>query len=153
IIPDAGHAPQVTQPERFNALLRDELRGKLQLKPYAQPLAAPAGGGKGSCTSERGRQFTGDYEELTLQGCVDGEIRDARIGKLFVARSQVRVINSYVREGVEAHDSRLEFTGGTVGGDPPLLLDESNVDAAAVRFWPRGRTVAANYAEATITLR
>src|SRR5262249_2303532 len=66
-INDAGHAPQVTQPERFNALLRDELRGKLDVKPYAQPYAPPASGEKGSCISERGRKFSGDYEEISLQ--------------------------------------------------------------------------------------
>ena len=152
-IADAGHAPQVTQPARFNALLRDELRGKLEIKPYAQPLALPTGGQKGSCISERGRQFSGDYEELALRGCVDVEISDARIGKLILSRSEARVVNSHVRDGVEAHDSRIEFTGGSLGGDPPLFLDETSVDAAALRFLPRGRVVATNYGEGSLTLR
>jgi hypothetical protein len=153
VINDAGHAPQVSQPERFNALLRDELRGKLEVKPYAQPQAPPSGGGNGSCVSERGRQFSGDYEEIVLRGCAEVEISDARIGKLVVSRSQVRIVNSHVRDGVESHDSRLEFTGGSLGGDPPLFLDEANVDAAALRFLPRGRVVASNYGEGLITLR
>jgi pimeloyl-ACP methyl ester carboxylesterase len=153
VIADAGHAPQLMQPERFNALLRDELRGKLDARPYAQPLAPPAGGRSGSCVSERGRQFSGDYDEISLQGCVDVEISDARVGRLTVARSQLRVVNSHVRDGVEAHDSRIEFTGGSLGGDPPLSLDESNVDAAALRFLPRGRVVAENYGEGQVTLR
>ena len=153
IIDGAGHAPQISQPERFNALLFDELRGKLSVKPYAQPPAAPSGERRGSCVSERGRQFSGDYQEISLQGCVDVEISDARVGRLLAARSEVRVVNSHIRDGVEAHDSRLEFTGGSLAGDPPLFLDETSVDAAALRFLPRGRTVASNYAEATITLR
>jgi len=153
IIDGAGHAPQISQPERFSALLLDELRGKLEVRPYAQPLAAPTGDRRGSCVSERGRQFTGDYEQISLQGCVDVEISEARVGRLFAARSQVRVVNSHIRDGVEAHDSRLEFTGGSLAGDPPLFLDETSVDAAALRFLPRGRTVASNYAESTITLR
>jgi len=153
VIDDAGHAPQVTQPERFNALLRDELRGTLELKPYAQPLAPPTGERRGSCVSERGRQFSGDYAEISLRGCVDVDISDARVGRLFAALSQARVVNSHIRDGVEAHDSRLEFTGGSLGGDPPLFLDETTVDAAALRFLPRGRTVASNYAETTVTLR
>jgi pimeloyl-ACP methyl ester carboxylesterase len=153
VMNEAGHAPQVTQPERFNALLRDELRGKLELKPYAQPYAAPSGGQIGNCVSERGRQFSGDYEELNLRGCADVEISDARIGRLVVTRSQVRIVNSHVRDGVESHDSRLEFTGGSLGGDPPLFLDETNVDAAALRIQPRGRVVAANYGESVITFR
>jgi hypothetical protein len=58
-----------------------------------------------------------------------------------------------VRDGVESHDSSLEFTGGSLGGDPPLVLDETNIDAAGLRFIPRGRVVADNYGDATITLR
>lgn len=153
IIGEAGHAPQISQPARFNALLGDELRGRLDLKPYAQPLAAPAGGRTGSCVSERGRQFSGDYEEIVLRGCADVEISDARVGKLVLSRSQARVVNTHVRDGVEAHDSRIEFTGGSLGGDPPLYLDESSVDAAALRFLPRGPVVASNYGEGQLTLR
>ena len=153
VIDEAGHAPQVSQPARFSALLGDELRGKLQVKPYAQPLAAPAAGRSGSCVSERGRQFSGDYDEIVLRGCADVEISDARVGKLVASRSQVRVVNSHVRDGVESHDSRIEFTGGSLGGDPPLFLDETSVDTAALRFLPRGPVVASNYGEGVITLR
>jgi hypothetical protein len=81
------------------------------------------------------------------------EIVDARVGRLLVSRSQVRVVNSHVRDGVESHDSRVEITGGSLGGDPPLLLDETNIDAAGLRILPRGRMVAENYGDATITLR
>jgi pimeloyl-ACP methyl ester carboxylesterase len=153
MIDEAGHAPQLSQPARFNALLGDELRGRLELKPYAQPPAAPAGGRSGSCVSERGRQFSGVYDEIVVRGCADVEISDARVGKLFLSRSQVRVVNSHVRDGVESHDSRIEFTGGSLGGDPPLFLDETSVDAAALRIVPRGPVVAANYGDGVLTLR
>jgi pimeloyl-ACP methyl ester carboxylesterase len=153
VIGEGGHAPQISVPARFNAVLRDELRGKLEAKPYAQPLAPPAPGRSGRCTSERGRQFSGDYDEIVIEGCVEVEISDARVGKLMASRSHVRIVNSHVRDGVESHDSRLEFTGGSLGGDPPLVLDETNIDAAGLRFMPRGRVVAENYGDATITLR
>lgn len=153
VIGEAGHAPHVGQPAKFNALLRDELAGKLEAKPYAQPPNAPAAGRSGRCTSERGRKFTGDYEEIVLEGCVDVEISEARVGRLFASRSQARIVNSHLRDGVESRDSRLEFTGGSLGGDPPLMLDETSVDAAGLRFAPRGRAVASNYGDGTVTLR
>ena len=153
VIDRAGHAPHVGQPERFNALLRDELRGKVEAKPYALPLAEPAAGRRARCMSERGRRFTGDYEEIVLEGCAEVEISDARVGRMAVARSQVRIVNSHVRDGVEAHGSRLEFTGGSLGGDPPLFLDDTSIDAAGLRLLPRGRVVAANYGDETVTLR
>ena len=153
VIGEGGHAPQLSEPERFNAVLRDELRNRVEVMPYAQPLAAPAGSRSGRCTSERGRQFTGDYEEIVLEGCVEVDVSDARVGRMRVSRSQVRIVNSHVRDGIESHDSRLEFTGGSLGGDPPLTLDETSVDAAGLRFMPRGRVVAMNYGDETITLR
>jgi pimeloyl-ACP methyl ester carboxylesterase len=153
MIDEAGHAPQLTKPERFNALLRDELRGRLELRPYAQPLAPPAGGRRATCVSESGRRFSGDYDEISLQGCVDAEIADSRVGRLIINSSQLRLVNSHVRDGIEAHYSRLEFTGGSLAGDPPLALFQSNVDAAALRLLPRGREVAENDGEGPVTLR
>lgn len=153
VIDEAGHAPQLTKPERFNALLRDELRGKLDVRPYAQPLTPPAGGRRATCVNERGRQFSGDYEQISLEGCVDVEIADSRVGRLTITNSEVRVVNSHLRDGAEAHYSRLEFTGGSLGGDPPLSLYQSNVDAAALRLVPRGREVAENDGEGAVTLR
>jgi pimeloyl-ACP methyl ester carboxylesterase len=153
IIGEGGHAPQLSEPERFNAVLRNELRGKVELKPYAQPLASPAGGQSARCTSERGRKFSGDYEEIVLEGCEGVEISDARVGRMRVSRSQVRIVNSHVRDGIESRDSSLEFTGGSLGGDPPLTLDETNIDAAGLRFMPRGRVLAMNYGDGIVTLR
>jgi pimeloyl-ACP methyl ester carboxylesterase len=153
LIADAGHAPQVTQPQRFNALLRDELRGSLEVKPYALPPGAPAAGRSARCKGERDTAFTGDYEELVLEGCAGIEIRNARIGKLLASRSEARFVNSHLRDGVEAYESRLEFTGGSIGGDPPFSLEQSNVDLAGMRIEPRGRVVAENYGEDSATLR
>jgi len=152
-IEDAGHAPQINKPERFNALLRDELRGKLDVRPYAQPPAPPLNARSASCINERGRRFSGDYDEISLQGCVDVEIADSRVGRLKLSSSQIRVVNTHVQDGVEAHYSRLEFTGGSLGGDPPLVLYQTNVDAAALRLLPRGREVAENDGEGPVTLR
>ncbi len=153
LIDDAGHAPQITEPARFNALLRDELAGRPQGRAATRPEGAPLGGRSGRCTSERGRRFTGDYAEIVIEGCDDVEVAEARVGRMFVSRSQVRIVNSLVGEGIESHHSRLEFTGGSLGGDPPLFLDETSVDAAGLRIEPRGRVAASNYGDATITLR
>jgi hypothetical protein len=58
-----------------------------------------------------------------------------------------------VRDGIESRDSCLEFIGGSLGGDPPLVLEEISIDAAGLRFMPRGSTVAQNYGDGAITLR
>lgn len=153
VIPGAGHAPQLDMPQRFNAIVLDELGGRLDAKPYALPRAALRGGRVGRCSGERGAQFSGDFEELVLRGCAGVEVTGARIGRLVAAHSEARIVNSQVRDGVESNDSRLEFTGGSLGGDPPLVLDSTSVDAAGVRFEPKGAVAAANRGADTVTLR
>ncbi len=152
VIPDAGHAPQINAPERFNAVLRDELRGRLDVQPYALPRAGGAGRAA-QCNSERGVEFTGDYSELVLEGCVEVRISAARIGKLVLVRSEAQLVNSHVREGIDARESRLQITGGSVAGNPPFTLDASSVDAAGVRIEPRELVVADNRGEEAVTLR
>src|SRR5260370_3376226 len=137
VIAGTGHVPQLEMPERFAGLVLDELGGRLDAKPYALPQAALQGGRAGRCSGERGAQFSGDFEELVLRGCAGVEVTGARIGRLVAAHSEARIVNSQVRDGVEANDSRLEFTGGSLGGDPPLVLDSTSVDAAALPFHPK----------------
>jgi hypothetical protein len=42
------------------------------------------------------------------------------------------VVNSHVQGGIDARNSRVELTGGSVGGS--LVLDATSLDAAAVRI-------------------
>ena len=152
IIPHAGHEPHLTMPERFNAVVRDELRGRLEAKPYALARGTIEAGRAARCTGERGAEFHGDYDELVLEGCTGVEVTDARIGRLVAAHSEARIVNSHILDGVEARDSRLEFTAGSLGGNPPLALDASNVDTVGMRFEPQG-VVADNRGSGPVTLR
>ena len=154
VIGEGGHAPQLSQPERFNAVLRDELRGKLEVKPYAQPLAAPSGGRSGRCTSERGRQFSGDYEEIVVEGCVDVEISDARVGRIMVvplagADRQLRTCATASSRTTRAWNSpaaasaAIRRSHSTRPTSTPPACASCRADASSRM----------NYGDATITLR
>ncbi len=150
VIEGAGHAPQVQFPDRFNPLVIDELDGKqFAAPPYALAVAALSGERKAGCDNRRDQEFSGDYESLVLDNCQDVHISNARIGRLEIAHSSVRIVNSHIRDQVTARNSRLEFTGGSVGGR--LTLDASNVDAAATRF--EADAIASNSGTEPVVLR
>jgi pimeloyl-ACP methyl ester carboxylesterase len=152
VIPGAGHEPHLEKPQRFNAIVLDELRGRLEAKPYALRRAKIQGGRTARCVGERGQEFSGDYERLILDNCADVEITDARIGFLRATSSTVRIVNSQIRDGVGASGSRLELTAGVVGGSPPLMLYATSVDAAGTRFESED-VIAANRGSVPVTLR
>lgn len=150
VLEGVGHAPQIQAPDRFNPVLLDEIDGRqLAAPPYALPERDPERKRNGNCSSSRGAEFSGDYERVVLENCIDARISNARIGYLQVSNSTVRVVNSHVRNGIDAKNARLELTGGSVRGQ--MVLDATSVDAAATRF--RDQKVASNAGEIPLVLR
>jgi len=145
----AGHAPQIELSDRFNAILLDELDDALPVRAYALPSGPVRGGRIARCDSRRGEEFGGEFEMLVLEDCRDARIVDARIGRLHAVRSTVRIVNSHIREEIQARHSRLELTGGSVGG--PLTLDATSFDAAATHF--DSQPLAANSGEDPVVVR
>jgi len=145
----AGHAPQIELSDRFNALLLDELDDALGAAPYALAPGPVREARIARCDGTHGAQFDGDYEMLVLEDCRDARIANARIGRLHAVRSSARIVNSHIRDEIQARQSRLQLTGGSVGG--PLTLDATSIDAAATRF--ASLPLAANSGEATVVLR
>jgi hypothetical protein len=151
VIKGAGHTPMLQTPERFNSIVLDELRGKRDALPYALQKAAIDSDRVGICNAERGQVFIGDYKEIRLDKCPDAQITQARIGFLLVRDSTVRIVNSHIDNGIDARNSRLELTAGSVGGSPALGLNASDVDAAGTRFESDG-AVAANRGSVRVSL-
>lgn len=149
VMEGAGHAPMVQMPERFNPIVLDEIDGRqLAAQPYALPKRPIVGNRTARCDVQRGEEFTGDYALLVLENCHDVRITNARIGRLQSTHSNASIVNSHV-ERIEARNSRLELTGGSVGA--PLSLDGSNIDAAATRF--ESPALATNIGELPVVVR
>lgn len=152
VLEGLGHAPQVEAPHRFNPILLEELDGRpLAAPPYALPARPLEGARAEACEGRRGAEFTGDYEKLVLDNCHEALIRNARIGYLRAANSVFRMVNSQVRDGIDARNSRLELTGVAIGGS--LVLDSSSVDAAAVRIDTPSVIASNNGDEGQVVLR
>jgi len=149
-----AHTPMLQAPQRFSALVLDELQGRLAIPPFARHKPAAEDAGIVQCDRQRGQQFSGSYRELRLNGCADAQISNARIGLLLATDSSARILDSEIRGGVDAKGSELEFTAGSAAaaaGRPLFTLDASNVDAAGTRFESEG-AIAENRGAVAVTL-
>lgn len=151
VIEGAGHAPQVQFPDRFNPLLIDELDGRqFAAQSYALRAEPIQGERIGRCEGQRGQEFSGDYQRLVIEHCQEVRISNARIGYLQAAHSTVRILNTHVRDGVDAKNTRLEFTASIISGS--LILDASSVDAAGTTF-VQAPAIATNEGDESVVLR
>lgn len=150
VLPGLAHAPQIQSPGRFNPIVLQELAGLPTATPYALAAGSLQPGRVASCDGERDARFSGDYEKLTINNCRDAEVSDARIGYLRIESSIARIVNSHVRDGLDAKDSRVELTGGVLSGS--LVLDATSVDAAGTRF-QAAHALARNNGEVLVVLR
>jgi pimeloyl-ACP methyl ester carboxylesterase len=152
IIQGVRHEPMTQAPQRFNEIVRDALDGRVDGAAYAPPSGPFTSTRVARCKDTRGRGFSGDYERIVLERCADAEITNARVGSLLATDSSVRVLDSEIREGVEATNSRVELTAGSIGGAPAFTLDGSSVDVAATAVDSKD-VVAQNTGRTPITLR
>jgi pimeloyl-ACP methyl ester carboxylesterase len=151
VIEGAGHAPQIQFPDRFNPLLIDELDGRqFAAQSYALRTEPIQGERIGRCSAQRNQEFSGDYTRVEIEHCQDVRISNARIGYLQAAHSTVRILNTHVRDGIDAKNTRLEFTAGIVTGS--VVLDASNVDAAGTTF-VQAPAIATNEGSEPVVLR
>jgi pimeloyl-ACP methyl ester carboxylesterase len=152
IIQGVRHEPMTQVPQRFNEIVRDELDGHLDGVAYSSPSGPFTSARVGRCKGTRGRGFSGDYETIVLERCPEAEITNARVGTLLVTDSTVRVQDSQIRQGVEATNSRVEITAGSVGGSPAFVLDGSTIDVAATSVEAKD-SIAQNIGRTTVIVR
>ncbi|TMH67929.1 MAG: alpha/beta hydrolase, partial [Betaproteobacteria bacterium] len=145
VIERAGHEPMLEAPERFRAVLEPFLERGLQPEP-ASAAAPLAKHGDASCQRERNRVFEGEYDSLTLEGCQQAQIRNARVRELRVLDSTVTIDDSRIgggETGIHASNSTIVMTGGRVEGNVAITVSASRFDLAAVEVEGREAAVTA----------
>jgi hypothetical protein len=130
----------------------EELAGRLEGVAYAPAAGEFASTRVGRCSGTRGRGFSGDYARIELERCPEAELTNVRVGTLIASESTVRVLDSEIRDGVQATNSRVEITAGVAGGSPPFTMDASEIDVAGARV-ESADAVAQNIGRAVATLR
>src|SRR5437879_3468638 len=133
VIERAGHEPMLEAPERFRAVLEAFLERGLP-PAAASPAARLAKHGDASCQGERNRVFEGEYDSLSLDGCQQAQIRNARVRELRILDSTVTIDDSRIgggETGLHARSSTVVITGGRVEGNVAITASGSRPDHAA----------------------
>ena len=141
VIERAAHVPMKEAPERFRAALEAFLERGLPLGPSG--VSRLARHGQGSCRNERNRVFAGEYDSLTLEGCPQVHILNARVRELRVLDSSATIDDSRIggdETGMYARNSTIVMTGGRIEGDVAITAIASRLDLAAIEV--EGRTAA-----------
>jgi len=141
VIERAAHTPMQETPERFRAELERFLERGLPPPPAGVALAGKHG--ETICRNERNTVFEGEYKALTLDGCPQARIRNARVRELRVLDSTVTIDDSRIgggETGLYARGSTIVMTGGRIEGDVAITAIESRFDLAAIEV--EGRTAA-----------
>ncbi len=145
VIEHAGHEPMLQAPGAFRAVLEPFLKDGL---PRAAPgeAASLSQKGNGTCRGARRRLFEGEYDSLTIEGCKQVRIRNARVRELRILDSEVAIEDSHIgggEIGLYTRGSMIVMTGGRIEGDTAITALGSRLDLAAVEVEGRKAAVTA----------
>jgi pimeloyl-ACP methyl ester carboxylesterase len=145
VIERAGHEVMIEAPARFRDAIEPFLERGLQPAPAPASVVLPKHG-QVSCLRKRDLLFEGEYDRLTLDGCQQIRIRNARVRELVVLGSSVAIDDSHLgggARGLYALDATIEITGGRIEGDVAIEAIRSRLDLAAVEVEGREAVVRA----------
>ncbi|MFO7766622.1 MAG: alpha/beta hydrolase [Pelovirga sp.] len=133
-----GHVPMNEDSRRFS----DMLWHALQNKPASDNktgLTTVTSAADATCDNENGRVFRGEYASLKIHQCKDVVITDARILHIHSVDSRVTIKRSIIgdhaeEQAIHSVRSQMEMTGVDIYGNVGLLVDQSRLDLAGVRF-------------------
>jgi len=131
-IPDSGHVPMKDQPGSMSVLVAKYLDGPEPKKK--EPVAPPPldTTRDGLCKEQEEITLTGDYNEILITDCKRFRLLDVRARKVTVRKSEGRIDDSTVSDGLFVHDSDMSITGGKLSGPVALESSESRLDIAGV---------------------
>lgn len=139
VLDHVGHTPMLEAPAAFNGLVLQRIAGDPDRPGYKPAPKAVEDGRSVTCDRERGKRFSGNIDRLRLYGCTKAVVQNANIGRMEIVDSTVEIVNSHVFEGIEATGSSLKITAGSIRGEPPMTLRNTDVDAAGTAFIDNGQ--------------
>jgi len=128
-----GHTPMTEAPDRFDAVLLQNIMAK-PAGTAAPPTAAPSER-VGRFVDESGRSVSGAYRLLEIENCDDFRLEGVTARSVQIRNSTVRIENSRIQGGLTAlaaQDSNVSMTGGVLDGEVAIVADRSELDLAGV---------------------
>lgn len=143
VLDRSQHMPMNQQPTEFNGALIEALAGSIAVASTLP--AASDSKGSASCVKQANMLYSGVYDSISLRGCSNTRIENARIGKLDADASSVTLENVVV-EGdiaVTARTSTITATSVTLAGRTAIQAEDSTIDLAGAKLRARERGVQA----------
>ena len=133
-----GHVPMNEDPQRFSDALWQALEGEMNSEEKTAFTQTP-GDKDVHCDNASGRVFRGDYATLNIHNCYDVVIADARILHLNSVDSRITIERSIIgnnaqEQAIRSLRSQINLTGVDIRGGIGILVDQSRLDLAGVRF-------------------
>lgn len=140
VFEESGHTPMVDVPEQFYArvvafLNRPVLdrRNDILERELRQPVSTQTG----TCRSQRGVIFEGDYDRITIHRCRNTLIRNVRVRELRISDSAVTIEDSLIGGtdgGLHVDDARVNITSSRIEGKVAITADAAHLDIAGSRI-------------------
>lgn len=136
----SGHTPMDDVPDRFNQRVVAFLRApKIERRNdiLDRALNWPNTTRTGSCNGQRGVVFEGDYQRLSIRGCRDTVVRNARVRELRIVEAAVSIEDSLiggVSGGLHVDDARVTITSSLIEGRIAITAIASHLDIAGSRI-------------------
>lgn len=131
-IPDAGHVPMKDQAGSMALLVNEYLSGPTP-PPDAPVRPPPAKVTRdGTCAQKDDVTLEGDYDEISISECERFRLHKVRARRVSIRKSQGRLDEVLISEGLTVDEADLFLTGGAVHGVVALDSSDSKLDIAGV---------------------
>ncbi|MET0283532.1 MAG: alpha/beta hydrolase [Polyangiales bacterium] len=131
-IPDAGHVPMKDQPGSMSLLVNEYLDHPPP--PREKPVRPPPDRvtRDGVCAKQEDFTLEGDFDEITINECERFRLHQVRARSVTIRKSQGRLDDVVISEGLTVDEADLFMTGGSLHGVVALDSSESKLDIAGV---------------------
>jgi pimeloyl-ACP methyl ester carboxylesterase len=136
VLDGVGHDPMAERPAAVIDFLVQGLATPAHPSRKKAPVAPVLPDRPLRCSGERGVRISGDYSDITLDGCA-ATLTDVRARKIHIRNSQVALDNTVVLSpdvAVDVQDSRVQMTACDLSGSTALQVDGGEVDLAGVNL-------------------
>jgi hypothetical protein len=143
VLPGCGHVPMRERLERFNALVIEWLASPPRARDKERSRV-PVSGPEVRLAGEQGRTLTGEYGRLIIDGCERILLRGVRAGSAVIRRSGVELEDCDLAGeeiGLEASNSRVRITGGSISAEVAIRAEGSDLDLAGTAVEGRAAAV------------
>ena len=127
-------------PELFNQRVAEFLRSpKVDRRNdiLDRTMSWPETKRTGNCNGQRNMIFEGDYQRLTIRGCRNAVVRNARVHELRIAEATVSIEDSLiggVGGGLHVDDARVNITSSVIEGRIAITAIAAHLDIAGSRI-------------------